>query len=81
MGTVAKQANFLLPQDLLEELKKAVSKRQQSKLVARRCGMSLKGLSFKKRLKEVLARGTIRCTLSLNEAHKCLSESFGNPPL
>ncbi len=34
MGTAVKQANFLLPEDLLEELKKTVSKKQQSKVVA-----------------------------------------------
>lgn len=34
MGADVKQANFLLPEELLDELKRTVSKRQQSKVVA-----------------------------------------------
>ena len=33
MATVARQANFTLPEDLLEELKKTVPKGEQSKVV------------------------------------------------
>jgi len=33
MGAVTKQANFLLPEDLLEELKRTVSPRRQSRFV------------------------------------------------
>jgi ABC-type sulfate transport system substrate-binding protein len=34
MGSATRQANFLLPEDLLEELKANVSSRQQSRFVA-----------------------------------------------
>ena len=33
MGAVTKQANFLLPKDLIEELKRTVSPRRQSRFV------------------------------------------------
>ena len=33
MGAATKQANFLLPEDLLEELKRTVSPRRQSRFV------------------------------------------------
>ena len=49
MGTVIKkQANFLLPEELLEELKKTVSKRQQSKVVANALRKELKRLKMEK---------------------------------
>ncbi|MBI4653912.1 MAG: hypothetical protein HY752_02835 [Nitrospirae bacterium] len=48
MSTATKQANFLLPEDLLEELKKAVSKRQQSKVVADALKKELKRLKLEK---------------------------------
>jgi hypothetical protein len=34
MGSATRQANFLLPEDLLEELKETVPPRQQSRFVA-----------------------------------------------
>lgn len=34
MGSATRQANFLLPEDLIEELKAHVSTRQQSRFVA-----------------------------------------------
>lgn len=34
MGSATRQANFLLPEDLLEELRANVSSRQQSRFVA-----------------------------------------------
>jgi hypothetical protein len=34
MSTITKQANFLLPEDLLDDLRKTVSARQQSKVVS-----------------------------------------------
>ena len=43
-----KQANFLLPEDLLEELKKTVSKRQQSKVVADALRRELKRIRLEK---------------------------------
>ncbi|MDD5434857.1 MAG: hypothetical protein PH343_05450 [Nitrospira sp.] len=48
MGIISKQANFLLPEDLLEELKKTVSRRQQSKVVAEALRKELKRLKLKK---------------------------------
>ena len=48
MGVVTKQANFLLPEDLLEELRKTVSKREQSKFIAEALKKELKRLKLKK---------------------------------
>ena len=48
MGTATKQANFLLPEDLLEELKKTVSKREQSKFVTEALRKELKRLKLEK---------------------------------
>ncbi len=45
-----KQANFILPEDLLEELKKNTSKRQQSKVVAEALRKEIKRLKFEKAL-------------------------------
>ena len=52
MGTATKQANFLLPEDLLDELKKTVSKRQQSKVVADALRHELKRLRLEKAVRE-----------------------------
>lgn len=52
MSTAVKQANFLLPENLFEDLKKSVSKRQQSRLVADALRKELKRLKFEKSLKE-----------------------------
>ena len=52
MGTATKQANFLLPQDLLDDLRKTVSKRQQSKVVAEALRKELKRLKLKKAIRE-----------------------------
>jgi hypothetical protein len=48
MTTVTKQANFLLPDDILSELKTAVPKRQQSKVVAEALRKELKRLKLAK---------------------------------
>ncbi len=48
MGTATKQANFLLPEDLLEELKKLVSRREQSKVVTEALRKELKRLKLEK---------------------------------
>jgi heme oxygenase len=52
MSTETKQANFLLPEDLLEELKRTVSKGQQSKIVANALRKELKRLKLEKVLDE-----------------------------
>ena len=52
MGTTTRQANFLLPEDLLDELRKTVSKRQQSKVVAEALRKELKRLKLKKAIRE-----------------------------
>jgi len=52
MATISKQANFLLPEDLLNELRKAVPGRQQSKVVAEALRKELKRLKLKKSLQE-----------------------------
>ena len=52
MGTTTRQANFLLPEDLLDELRKTVSKRQQSKVVAEALRKELKRLKLKKAVRE-----------------------------
>lgn len=48
MGTAVRQANFLLPEDLIEELRKTVSKRQQSKVVAEALRRELKRMKLEK---------------------------------
>lgn len=48
MSAATKQANFLLPEDLLEELKIVASKRQQSKVVADALRKELKRLRLEK---------------------------------
>jgi hypothetical protein len=48
MKSSAKQANFLLPEDLLEELRNTVPKREQSKVVAEAVRRELKRLRLLK---------------------------------
>lgn len=43
-----RQANFLLPEDLVEELRRDVSKREQSKFVAEALRKELKRLKLRK---------------------------------
>lgn len=50
MSTATRQANFLLPEDLLEELKRTVAKREQSKVVAEALRKELKRMKLKKAL-------------------------------
>lgn len=52
MEVVTKQANFLLPEDLLDELRRTVSKREQSKVVAEALRKELKRLKLKKAMSE-----------------------------
>ncbi|HDH05069.1 MAG TPA: hypothetical protein ENH01_05050 [Nitrospirae bacterium] len=47
MGSVTKQANFLLPEDLIDELRRVVAKREQSKVVAEALRKELKRLKLK----------------------------------
>jgi hypothetical protein len=48
--TITKQSNYLLPEDLTEEIKKLVPKREQSKFVAEAIRRELKRLKFQKAL-------------------------------
>lgn len=48
MADTKKQANFLLPEGLLEEIKRNVSKREQSKFVAEALRKELKRLRLRK---------------------------------
>lgn len=48
MSTITKQANFLIPEDILDDLKRSVSKRQQSKVVAEALRKELKRLKLEK---------------------------------
>ena len=50
MRTSARQANFLLPEDLVQELRRDVSKGEQSKFVAEALRKELKRLRLKKAL-------------------------------
>jgi len=50
MTVMTKQANFLLPEDVLDELKKTVSKGRQSKVVAEALRKELKRLKLEKAL-------------------------------
>lgn len=48
MSADVKQANFLLPEELLDELKRTVSKRQQSKVVADALRKELKRIKLER---------------------------------
>ena len=50
MGTSVRQANFLLPEDLLDELRKSVPKRQQSRVVAESLRMELRRMKLERAL-------------------------------
>lgn len=50
MSIATKQANFTLPEDLLKELKQAVPKGEQSKVVGEALRNELKRIKFKKAL-------------------------------
>lgn len=52
MATATKQANFLLPEDVIEELKAAVPKRQQSRVVTDALRKELKRIRLGKALSE-----------------------------
>ncbi len=52
MKVLTKQANFLLPKELLEDLKKNVPRMEQSKVVAEALKKELKSIKLKKALKE-----------------------------
>ncbi|MBA4417993.1 MAG: hypothetical protein C0392_08805 [Syntrophus sp. (in: bacteria)] len=50
MRVATRQANFLLPEDLIEELRKSVPKREQSKVIAEALRKELKRLKLQKAL-------------------------------
>ena len=50
MSTATKQANFLLPEDVIEELRATVPKRQQSRVVANALRKELKRIRLEKAL-------------------------------
>lgn len=52
MASVARQANFTLPEDLLDELKRTVPKGEQSKVVGQALRNELKRIKFKKALEK-----------------------------
>ena len=52
MGTSSKQANFVIPEDILDDLKKQVGSRQQSRFVAEALRKELKRLRLETALEE-----------------------------
>jgi len=50
MAIITKQANFTLPEDLLEELRRTIPKGQQSKVVSEALRNELKRIKFQKAL-------------------------------
>lgn len=50
MGSATRQANFLLPEEILDDLREHVPKRKQSKVVAEALRKELKRLKFRKAL-------------------------------
>jgi hypothetical protein len=52
MGTLAKQANFTFPQDVLDELRMVVPKGEQSKVVSEALRNELKRIKFRKTIQE-----------------------------
>ncbi|HXV67367.1 MAG TPA: hypothetical protein VD738_00460 [Nitrospira sp.] len=79
MASVTRQANFTLPEDLLDELKRTVPKGEQSKVVGDALRHELKRIRFKKALQvsfgawkkgahPELARGSRRFVRSLRKS-------------
>ncbi len=52
MGATSKQANFVIPEDILDDLKKHVARRQQSRFVAEALRKELKRLRLETALEE-----------------------------
>ncbi|MEK6766792.1 MAG: hypothetical protein AABY49_11275 [Planctomycetota bacterium] len=52
MKTLTKQANFLLPKEILDDLKKNVPRMQQSKVVAEALKKELKRIKLSRNLQE-----------------------------
>lgn len=52
MASVAKQANFTLPRDLLDELKRTVAKGEQSQVVGQALRNERNRITFKKALEK-----------------------------
>lgn len=50
MGSATRQANFLLPEEILNDLKASVPRREQSKIVAEALRKELKRLKLQKAL-------------------------------
>lgn len=50
MNVATRQANFLLPEDLIEELRKSVPRREQSKVIAEALRKELKRMKLQKAL-------------------------------
>ena len=46
MGTIVRQANFTLPEDLLEELRRTIPKGEHSKVVGEALRNELKRIKF-----------------------------------
>jgi len=52
MGATSKQANFVIPEDILDDLRKNVGRRQQSRFVAEALRKELKRLRLETVLEE-----------------------------
>lgn len=52
MHTLTKQANFSLPKDILDDLKKSVPRKEQSKVVAEAIKKELKRIKLERALEE-----------------------------
>lgn len=81
MASATRQANFTLPEDLLDELKRVVPKGEQSKVVGEALRHELKRIKFKKSLQasfgawmegrhKDLAKGTRRFVRSLRKSSR-----------
>ncbi|MHB8881240.1 MAG: hypothetical protein ACYC69_06980 [Thermodesulfovibrionales bacterium] len=86
MKTATRQANFLLPEELLDELKRSVAKREQSKVVAEALRKELKRLKLKRVLEESfgtwhdpdhpeLARGVEACVRKTRRSSRAARQS------
>ena len=64
MTTRTKQANFLLPEDLLNDLKTSVPIRQQSEVVTEALRKEMKRIKLQKRSKIASVLGKIRTILN-----------------
>ena len=80
MASATRQANFTLPEDLLDELKRTVPKGEQSKVVGDALRHELKRIRFKKALQSSFGAWKKEAPLNWLQALVGLSARFESLP-